>query len=81
MHNLLDNITTLIDLDTRLKRKIENNSIWEGALYQGNKQKFIQNELFSFVHVTCVAADAFELFCKAYLANNERFLCHSKLSF
>ena len=29
----------------------------------------------------CVAANGFELFCMAYLANIERFLHHSKLSF
>ena len=29
----------------------------------------------------CVAANASELFCMAHLANNERFLHHSNLSF
>ena len=29
----------------------------------------------------CTAASVSELFCMAHLANNERFLYHSKLSF
>ena len=36
---------------------------------------------FEFSHFECVAANASELFCMAHLANNERFLCYSNLSF
>ena len=39
-----------------------------------NELKLTQNELFSFFHFMCVAANAIELFCNAYLANIEHFL-------
>ena len=41
-----------------------------------NELKLIQVKLFSFFHFKCVAANAFELFCMAHLANIERFLYH-----
>ena len=37
--------------------------------------------LFQFFHFMCVAANASELFCMVHLANIERFLYHSNLSF
>ena len=67
--------------NTRLKNEIENNSTWEGVFYQSQSVKIIQAELFSFFHFVCAAANSSELFCMAHLANNERFLYHSNLSF
>ena len=46
-----------------------------------NELKLAQVELFLFFHFMCVAANASEVFCMAHLANNERFLYHSNLSF
>ena len=43
--------------------------------------KLTQVELFYFFHFMCVATNASELFYMAYLANIERFLYPSKLSF
>ena len=40
-----------------------------------------QVEILSFFHFMCVAAKTTELFCMVHLANIERFLCHSILSF
>ena len=45
-----------------------------------NELKRFEEELFSFFHFMS-ATNASELFCMAYLANNGRFLYHSKLSF
>ena len=46
-----------------------------------NELKLTQAELFSFFHFMRVAANASELFCMAYSANNECFLYHSNISF
>ena len=46
-----------------------------------NEIKLCQIELFQFFQFMCVAANAYELFCMAYLANIERFLYHYKFSF
>ena len=46
-----------------------------------NEFKLTQVELFSLFHFMCVAVNVSELFCMAHLANNERFLYHSNLSF
>ena len=46
-----------------------------------NELKWTEVELFWVLHFMCAAANAFELFCMPYLANNERFLYHSSLSF
>ena len=46
-----------------------------------NELKSFEVELFYFFHFMCVAANASEFFCMAYLANIERFLYHSNLSF
>ena len=46
-----------------------------------NLLKLTQVEVFSDFHFMCADANASELFCKAHLANNESFLCHSNISF
>ena len=46
-----------------------------------NELKLTQVELFQFFRFMSVAANASELLCMAYLANIERFLYHSNLSF
>ena len=67
---------------TRIKNKIENNWTWEGAFYQSEwVNEITQVELFYFFHFMCVAANASELFYVAHLANTERFLYHSNISF
>ena len=44
-------------------------------------KEFIEVELFQFFNFMCVAANASELFCMAHLANIQRFLYQSNLSF
>ena len=46
-----------------------------------NELKLFEVELFLFFHFMCVAANAYELFCVAHIANIERFLYHSNLLF
>ena len=46
-----------------------------------NELKLTYVDTFQFFHFVCVAANASELFCMAHLANIERFLFHSSLSF
>ena len=46
-----------------------------------NELKLTQVELFRFFHFKCVAADVSELFSMAHLANIERFLYYSNVSF
>ena len=43
--------------------------------------KLTQVVVFSLFHFMCAPANASELFSMAHLANNERFLYHSNLSF
>ena len=43
--------------------------------------KLAQDELFLFFYFMCAAAIASELFCMSQLANIERFLCCSNISF
>ena len=67
-----------------LKQKTKNNSIWKNVFYRNewqNEWVKINSSYFQFFHFKCVAAHASELFCMAQLANNERFLYHSKFSF
>ena len=52
---------------TRLKKKTENNSAWEGAFYQSDWVKINSSWVILVFHFMCVAANAFELFCMAYL--------------
>ena len=66
---------------TRLKNKIENNTLEKVRFNKLNKLKLTQVGLFSFFHFMCVAANGFELFYKTHLANTELFLYHSNLSF
>ena len=61
---------------TRLKNKIENNTLEKVRFNKLNKLKLTQVGLFSFFHFMCVAANASELFCMTCLANIERFLKH-----
>ena len=71
-------------LQTRLKNKIENDSTWEGVFYQSESVKFNSSWvifIFFFFYFMCAPANAFELLCMVHLANNERFLYHSNLSF
>ena len=56
-----------------LKNKIENNSTWEDAVYQSEWAKINSSWVMSVFFTLCVAANAFKLFCMAYLANTERF--------
>ena len=46
-----------------------------------NELNLTQVELFSIFHFMCIVANASELFWMAHLANIERFLHHSNLSF
>ena len=70
-----------------LKKKIENNSILKGAFFLGEKRtetselKLTQTELFSLFRSKSVATSVSELFCVPLQSNNERFSCHSKISF
>ena len=77
-HMCLFSINLLV---TRLKYKIEKNTTWEGAFYQSEWVKIKSSWVILFFHFMRVAANASELFCMAHLANIERFLCHSNLSF
>ena len=78
---LYKELTIRNNIDKRLKKKIENNSTWEDALYQSEWVKINSIWVILIFHFMCVAANASELFCMAYLANIERFLYHSSLSF
>ena len=66
--------------NTRLKKKTENNSTWEGAFYQSEWVK-INSDWVILVFSLCVAPNASEMFYIAFLANIERFLYHSNFSF
>ena len=46
-----------------------------------NDLKLTEVDLFLLFHFMCVAANPSEMFCLSYLANIERFLYHSNLSF
>ena len=60
---------------------IESYSTWEGAFYESELVKISLSWVILVFHFMCVAADASELFSMAHLANIERFLCNSNLSF
>ena len=64
---------------TRIKKKIENNSASEGVFYQGEWIKM--NWSWVIFIFSLYAANAFELFCMAYLANIDRFLYRSNILF
>ena len=61
---------------TRLKKVVESKSVWEekARFIQVYELKWIQVELFSFLHFMCTAANASESFCIGHLANIENFL-------
>ena len=69
-------ISLLYIAPTRLKARLK--IAWENALEKQlekvrftkvNDLKLTQVELISFYHLSCVAANASELFCMAHLAN------------
>ena len=68
-------------LYTLKKQRLKITELEKVALTKVNELKLIQVELFHFFHFMCVAANASELFCMAYLAYTERFLYHSVFSF
>ena len=66
----------------RLNKKIENNSTWEGELYQSNWVKINWSSvILVFFYFMWAAANASELFCMTHLAGIECFLYYSNLSF
>ena len=75
------NHANMRNIFTLLKNKIENNSTREGAFYQNALIKINSIWVISFFHLMCVVANASKLFYTANLANIERFLYHSNLSF
>ena len=62
--------------NTSLKNKIKNNSFWEGSFYQSEWV-----EINSSWVILVFSLYAHELFCRAHLANIERFLYHYNLLF
>ena len=70
---MIDVIVTMTN-SICLKKKIENNSTWEGAFYQSEWVEINSSWVQTFFHFMCAAADACKMFCKAHLANNEYFL-------
>ena len=76
-------VTTKLHLSRsiRLKNKIEITRHEKVRFIKVNELKLTQVELFSFFRFMCVAAKAFEVFYMTHLANTERFLYYSKLSF
>ena len=64
---------------TRLKIK-DLTQVEKARFIKLNELKLTEIELFMFFDFMCVAANSSKLFCTAYLANIERFLCHSNLS-
>ena len=56
-----------------LKTELKITYIEKVRFIKVNGLKLIQAELISFLHLKCVAAKIFELFCVAHLQNNERF--------
>ena len=66
---------------TRLKVRLKITHLEELRFIKVNELQLTQVEFFSFIQLKCVAANASELFCMAYLANIESFLYHSNLSF
>ena len=67
--------------DTLKNKRLKISQLEKVLFIKMNELKLIQVALFSFFHFMCAAANASELFCMDPLANNERFLYHSNLSF
>ena len=66
------------DHGTHLKNKIANNSTLEGAFYQ---IEWVKTNPSWVILIFSLYECASELYCMAHLANIERFLYHSSLSF
>ena len=66
---------------THIKKRLKITQLEKVNFMKVNELKLTQVELLSFFHFKCVAANASVLFCMAHLANNERFLYHSNISF
>ena len=64
-----------------LKKRLKITQFDKARFVKVNELKLTQIGLFLFLHFMCVAANGSELFCMAHLANIERFLYHSNLSF
>ena len=62
------------------KTRLKITQLKKACFTKVNELKLTLVGLFWFFHFMCVAADAFELFCKAHFANFERFLYHSNIS-
>ena len=66
---------------TLKKIRLKETQIEKMHFMKVNLLKLSQVELFLVFHFACAAANASELFCMAHLANKERFLYHSIISF
>ena len=66
---------------TRVKTRLKITELEKARFIKMNELKLTQVKLFYFFHFMYVDANANELFYMAYLANIERFLYHSNLSF
>ena len=66
---------------TLKKLRLEIAELEKARFIKVNELKLTQDELFWFFHIMCAAANASALFSMAFLANIERFLYHSNLSF
>ena len=71
----------ILYISTLKKRRLKITQFENVRFIKVNELKLTQVEIFTFFHFMCAAANESELFCMAHLAVNERFLCHSKLSF
>ena len=63
------------------KRRLKITQLQKECFIQVNELKLTQLELFLFFHFMCATVNASKLYCMAELANNERFLYRSNLSF
>ena len=66
---------------TRLKKRLKITQLEKMRFIKVNVLKLTQVELFSFFHFMCAADNISEFFCMTHLANNERFLYHTNLTF
>ena len=66
---------------TLKKQRLKITQLEKVRFIKVNKLILTQVELCKFLHFLYVAANAFKLFCVAYLANIEGFLYHSNLIF
>ena len=61
------------EMSASLRNKIENNSTWEGAVYQSEWVKINSTWVTLVIHFMCVAANPSELFRMVHSANIEHF--------